>query len=91
MGLFPQIGSGRGWAQRSLLSPVSLRGRVDRTDKSPGNARRFGGGEQGCLPIHPRSWGLSWACPGPHLGPKAGSHGTDNSHLLGASPLFFHP
>ena len=31
------------------------------------------------------------ACGVPSLGPKLASPGSDKSHLLGASPLFFHP
>ena len=36
-------------------------------------------------------WGPSCACAAPRLGPKLTSRGSDKSHLLGASPLFFHP
>ena len=37
-------------------------------------------------------WWSAWcACGVPGLGPKLASPGSDKSHLLGASPLFFHP
>ena len=35
--------------------------------------------------------GPGCACGVPSLGPKLASPGSDKSHLLGASPLFFHP
>ena len=37
-------------------------------------------------------WGdLPRACPAPRPGPKPASRGSEQSHLLGAIPLFFHP
>ena len=41
-----------------------------------------GGSWWGCLPS---------TCRVPRLGPKGASCGSDKCHLLGASPLFFHP
>ena len=72
------------WCQEGLLFPGS---RAQGTWEPGLVTQGWGMLPRGRLVVE----GPGCTCGVPSLGPKLASPGSDKSHLLGASPLFFHP
>ena len=98
----PSLGTLPMWGQGELLGSVA-RGKCEVLCRQEGlpfpGSRDQGTWEPGQVT---QGWGMlpggrlvekgpGWAFEIQSLGPKLASPGSDKSHLLGASPLFFHP